>query len=99
MASSANRRSSGCRRPAPTGTAGWPSWRDPNSNSSEDLHITQQHGINRIARRDFVKAGLIFGAGAGALAAGYAAVPDAFARAIYALKRAGGGGEAVRGLV
>ena len=57
--------------------------------------MTRQNGINRIARRDFVKAGLIFGAGAGALAAGYAAVPDAFARAIYAVKRAGGRSDAV----
>jgi uncharacterized protein (DUF1501 family) len=57
--------------------------------------VTAPNGINRIARRDFVKAGLVFGAGAGALAAGYAAVPDAFARAIYALKRAGGRSDAV----
>lgn len=51
--------------------------------------------INRTSRRDFVTAGLVFGTGAGALAAGYAAVPDAFARAIYALKHAGGKNEAV----
>ncbi|HZV48713.1 MAG TPA: DUF1501 domain-containing protein [Candidatus Dormibacteraeota bacterium] len=41
-------------------------------------------GINRLRRRDFMKAGLVFGAGAAGLAAGYAAVPDAFARAVYA---------------
>ena len=52
-------------------------------------------GLDRIARRDFVKAGLVFGAGAGALAAGYAAVPDAFARAVYWAKRDGIANEAV----
>lgn len=57
--------------------------------------MTEPNGINRLNRRDFVKAGLVFGAGASALAAGYAAVPDAFARAIYALKRAGGRSDAV----
>lgn len=46
-------------------------------------------GINQLTRRDFVKAGLVFGAGAGALAAGYAAVPDAFARAIFDARREG----------
>src|SRR5215472_14830243 len=45
--------------------------------------------IDQLQRRDFVKAGLRFAAGAGALAAGYAAVPDAFARAVYAAKLAG----------
>jgi uncharacterized protein (DUF1501 family) len=57
--------------------------------------MTEPNGINRLNRRDFVKAGLVFGAGAGALAAGYAAVPDAFARAIYALKRAGGRNDSI----
>ena len=38
-----------------------------------------QVGINQLKRRDFLKAGLVFGAGASGLAAGYAAVPDAFA--------------------
>lgn len=46
-------------------------------------------GINRISRRDFVRAGLVFGAGAAGLAAGYAAVPDVFTRAVYAAKRDG----------
>jgi uncharacterized protein (DUF1501 family) len=46
-------------------------------------------GINELRRRDFLRAGLVFGAGASALAAGYAAVPDAFARAVYAAKQAG----------
>ena len=46
-------------------------------------------GINELKRRDFLKAGLVFGAGASALAAGYAAVPDAFARAVYAAKQEG----------
>ena len=45
-------------------------------------------GINELERRDFLRAGLRFGAGATALAAGYAAVPDAFARAVYAAKMA-----------
>src|SRR6202163_5176400 len=46
-------------------------------------------GINQLKRRDFLRAGLFFGAGAAGLAAGYAAVPDAFARAVYAAKREG----------
>src|SRR4030088_2155589 len=46
-------------------------------------------GINELKRRDFMRAGLVFGAGASALAAGYAAVPDAFARAVYAAKQGG----------
>src|SRR5437667_5068211 len=46
-------------------------------------------GINRLARRDFLRAGLVFGAAASGLAAGYAAVPDAFARAVYAAKASG----------
>src|SRR5437879_428935 len=49
----------------------------------------QEHGINQLKRRDFLKAGLVFGAGASGLAAGYAAVPDAFARAVYAAKKEG----------
>src|SRR5215472_8540155 len=48
-----------------------------------------QVGINELKRRDFLRAGLVFGAEAGALAAGYAAVPDAFARAVYAAKQGG----------
>lgn len=48
-----------------------------------------QVGINELKRRDFLRAGLVFGAGASALAAGYAAVPDAFARAVYAAKQEG----------
>src|SRR4030088_512869 len=48
-----------------------------------------QVGINQLKRRDFLKAGLVFGAGAAGLAAGYAAVPDAFARAVYAAKEQG----------
>jgi uncharacterized protein (DUF1501 family) len=49
---------------------------------------SDQVGINELKRRDFLRAGLVFGAGASALAAGYAAVPDAFARAVYAAKQA-----------
>lgn len=46
-------------------------------------------GINKITRRDFLQKGLVFGAGAAGLAAGYAAVPDVFARAVYGAKRDG----------
>ena len=46
-------------------------------------------GIDKISRRDFLQKGLIFGAGARGLAAGYAAVPDVFAKAVYAAKGAG----------
>ena len=49
--------------------------------------MNREIGINQLKRRDFLKAGLVFGAGAAGLAAGYAAVPDAFARAVYAAKR------------
>jgi uncharacterized protein (DUF1501 family) len=51
--------------------------------------MTDEHGINQLKRRDFLRAGLVFGAGAAGLAAGYAAVPDAFARAVYAAKTNG----------
>src|SRR5256885_4390975 len=46
--------------------------------------------LTRLTRRDFVKSGLVFGAGAAGLAAGYAAVPDVMARAGYARKKDGG---------
>ena len=45
--------------------------------------------LTRLNRRDFLKNGLVFGAGAAGLAAGYAAVPDVFARAVYAGKKDG----------
>ncbi|HEX6349098.1 MAG TPA: DUF1501 domain-containing protein [Candidatus Dormibacteraeota bacterium] len=51
--------------------------------------MTEDIGINQLKRRDFLRAGLVFGAGAAGLAAGYAAVPDAFARAVYAAKTNG----------
>jgi uncharacterized protein (DUF1501 family) len=51
--------------------------------------MNREQGINQIKRRDFLKAGLVFGAGAAGLAAGYAAVPDAFARGVYAAKKEG----------
>ena len=51
--------------------------------------MNQAHGINRLKRRDFLRAGLVFGAGAAGLAAGYAAVPDAFARAVFDAKAEG----------
>ena len=44
---------------------------------------------NKLTRREFVKNGFVFGAGAAGLAAGYAAVPDVFARAVYAGKKDG----------
>lgn len=43
--------------------------------------------LGRLNRRDFLRSGLVFGAGAAGLAAGYAAVPDVFARAVYAGKQ------------
>src|SRR3954470_24634867 len=43
--------------------------------------------LTRLTRREFVKNGFVFGAGAAGLAAGYAAVPDVFARAVYAGKQ------------
>src|SRR5438270_10662777 len=52
-------------------------------------------GINQLKRRDFLRAGLVFGAGAAGLAAGYAAVPDAFARAVYAAKSNGASNDRV----
>src|SRR5574341_1254349 len=45
--------------------------------------------LSRLSRRDFLRAGLVFGAGATGLAAGYAAVPDVFTRAVYAAKKDG----------
>ena len=45
--------------------------------------------LSRLSRRDFLKNGFVFGAGAAGLAAGYAAVPDVFARAVYGGKRDG----------
>src|SRR5437867_505946 len=51
--------------------------------------MSQDAGIGSLSRRDFMKAGLVFGAGAAGLAAGYAAVPDVFARAVYDAKQAG----------
>src|SRR4029077_19391240 len=51
--------------------------------------MTDEHGINQLKRRDFLKAGLVFGAGGAGLAGGYAAGPDAFARAVYAAKQEG----------
>src|SRR3982074_3818008 len=51
--------------------------------------MNQEQGINQLKRRDFLRAGLVFGAGAAGLAAGYAAVPHSFARAVYAAKKEG----------
>jgi uncharacterized protein (DUF1501 family) len=49
----------------------------------------QNIGIDKISRRDFLQKGLVFGTGARGLAAGYAAVPDVFAKAVYSAKGAG----------
>jgi uncharacterized protein (DUF1501 family) len=46
-------------------------------------------GTNGLTRRDFLRNGLVFGVGAQALASGYAAVPDVFARAVLSAKSAG----------
>ncbi len=46
-------------------------------------------GINKLSRRDFLRKGFVFGVGAQALASGYAAVPDIFARAVFEAKSAG----------
>ncbi|HEV8534875.1 MAG TPA: DUF1501 domain-containing protein [Candidatus Limnocylindria bacterium] len=46
-------------------------------------------GTDGLTRRDFLRNGLVFGVGAPALAAGYAAVPDVFARAVLSAKSAG----------
>jgi uncharacterized protein (DUF1501 family) len=45
--------------------------------------------LTRLTRREFMKDGFVFAAGAAGLAAGYAAVPDVFARAVYAGKKDG----------
>jgi uncharacterized protein (DUF1501 family) len=45
-------------------------------------------GTSGLTRRDFLRNGLVFGVGAQALASGYAAVPDVFARAVLAGKSA-----------
>src|SRR2546425_4550377 len=45
--------------------------------------------LTKLTRCDFVKNGFVFAAGAAGLAAGYAAVPDVFTRAVYAGKKDG----------
>ncbi|HKA13137.1 MAG TPA: DUF1501 domain-containing protein [Candidatus Dormibacteraeota bacterium] len=49
----------------------------------------QNRRLRQLARRDVLKAGLVLAAGGEALKAGYAAVPDAFARGVYAANREG----------
>lgn len=51
--------------------------------------MSQGPGVSAISRREFLRAGMVFGAGAAGLAAGYAAVPDVFARGVYAATKAG----------
>jgi len=45
--------------------------------------------LGPLSRRDVLRAGLVLAAGGEALKAGYAAVPDAFARGVYAANREG----------
>ena len=45
--------------------------------------------FTKLSRRDFLREGLVFGVGAAGLQAGYAAVPDVLARAVFASKQAG----------
>src|SRR3989449_6020259 len=45
-------------------------------------------GNNGLSRRAFLRSGRVFGVGAQALASGYAAVPDVFARAVVSAKNA-----------
>src|SRR5260370_21125302 len=49
--------------------------------------MNNEIGINQLKRRDFLRAGLVFGAGAAGVAAGYAALPHAFARAVLPAKQ------------
>ena len=49
--------------------------------------MRKELSLSKVGRRDFLRAGLVFGAGATGLAAGYAAVPDVFAKAVYAAKQ------------
>ncbi len=51
--------------------------------------MTMMPTLDRLSRRDFLRNGLVFGAGIRGLSAGYAAVPDLFARAVYSAKAAG----------
>ena len=51
--------------------------------------MTVMPTLDRLSRRDFLRNGLVFGAGVRGLSAGYAAVPDLFARAVYSAKAAG----------
>src|SRR2546423_13078227 len=61
--------------------------------------MNRELGINQLKRRDFLRAGLVFGAGASGLAAGYAAFPDAFARAVYAAKKEGKTNDNILGMI
>src|SRR6266581_2190122 len=50
--------------------------------------MKQLGGTSGLSRRDFLRSGLVFGVGAQALASGYGAVPDVFARAVLSAKNA-----------
>src|SRR6202165_4784954 len=54
--------------------------------------MTEEHGINQLKRRDFLRAGLVFGAGAAGLAAGYAAKTNGTSndKVLLMAQRAGG---------
>src|SRR5260370_13064310 len=89
MECSVHRPRSSSTRPRTTARAGSSPWPLRNASSSRCTNMSREVGINQLKRRDFLKAGLVLGAGASGLAAGYAAVPDAFARAVYAAKKEG----------
>src|SRR5256886_5124452 len=56
-------------------------------------------GLDEVSGRDVLGKGLIFGAGARGLAAGYAAVPDVFAKAVYSAKSAGVTNDRILGMI
>src|SRR2546427_3066998 len=56
-------------------------------------------GINQLKRRDFLKAGLVFGAGAAGIAPRYAAGSDAISRAGYAAQKKGAAHDNVLGMI
>src|SRR3979411_1174020 len=51
--------------------------------------MTEAAGINQLKRRDFLRQGLVFGAGAAGLAAGSPAGPDGFGGAVSGAKSSG----------
>src|SRR5947207_15924167 len=86
-------------RPRTIALAGSSPWPPGISAQVGARRMKREVGINQLKRRDFLKAGLVFGAGASGLAAGYAAVPDAFARAVYAAKKEGMTNDNILGMI